>query len=154
MVAYGLILPRAVLAAPARGCLNIHASLLPRWRGAAPIQRAVMAGDAETGVCIMQMEAGLDTGPVLLREALPIGPRDTAGRLQERLSGLGARLIVTALGGLDGLTPVEQPEVGRDLCRQDRQGRGAGGLEPAGGGGGPADPRAFAVSGGVVRDRR
>jgi methionyl-tRNA formyltransferase len=112
VVAFGLILPRAVLAAPARGCLNIHASLLPRWRGAAPVQRAIMAGDAETGVCIMQMEAGLDTGPVLLREALPIGPRDTAGSLQERLSGLGARLIVTALGGMDGLTPVAQPELG------------------------------------------
>ncbi len=75
VVAYGLILPQAVLDAPRRGCLNIHASLLPRWRGAAPIHRAIMAGDAETGVCIMRMEAGLDTGPVLLRQAVPIGPR-------------------------------------------------------------------------------
>ena len=102
MAAYGLILPQAVLAAPARGCLNIHASLLPRWRGAAPIQRAMMAGDAETGVSIMAMEAGLDTGPVLLREALPIGPHDTGGSLHDRLAALGARLIVEALARLDG----------------------------------------------------
>ena len=79
VVAYGLILPQAVLDAPRYGCLNIHASLLPRWRGAAPIHRAIMAGDAETGICIMQMEAGLDTGPVLLREATPIGPEETTG---------------------------------------------------------------------------
>ena len=112
VVAYGLILPQAVLDAPARGCLNIHASLLPRWRGAAPIQRAIMAGDAETGVCIMQMEAGLDTGPVLLREALAIGSDDTAATLHDRLSALGARLIVTALERLDTLTPEPQPEAG------------------------------------------
>ena len=103
VVAYGLILPPAVLAAPARGCLNIHASLLPRWRGAAPIQRAVMAGDAVTGVSIMAMEAGLDTGPVLLSEAVPIGPRDTAGDLHDRLAALGARLVVEALERLDAL---------------------------------------------------
>jgi methionyl-tRNA formyltransferase len=90
VVAYGLILPQAVLDAPRHGCLNIHASLLPRWRGAAPIHRAIMAGDAETGVCIMQMEAGLDTGPVLLREALDIGPEETTGDLHDRLSALGA----------------------------------------------------------------
>ncbi|MFC4671204.1 methionyl-tRNA formyltransferase [Seohaeicola nanhaiensis] len=112
VVAYGLILPQAVLDAPARGCLNIHASLLPRWRGAAPIQRAIMAGDAETGVCIMQMEAGLDTGPVLLREALAIGADDTAAALHDRLSALGARLIVAALERLDTLTPEPQPEAG------------------------------------------
>ena len=112
VVAYGLILPQAVLDAPARGCLNIHASLLPRWRGAAPIQRAIMAGDAETGVCIMQMEAGLDTGPVLLRESLAIGPEDTAGDLHDRLAGLGAELIVAALAELDGLRPEAQPEAG------------------------------------------
>jgi methionyl-tRNA formyltransferase len=112
VVAYGLILPQAVLEAPAKGCLNIHASLLPRWRGAAPIQRAVLAGDAETGVCIMRMEAGLDTGPVLLREATPIGPEDTAGDLHDRLAALGARLIVTALDRLDALTPAPQPEAG------------------------------------------
>jgi methionyl-tRNA formyltransferase len=112
VVAYGLILPQAVLDAPARGCLNIHASLLPRWRGAAPIHRAVMAGDAETGVCIMRMEAGLDTGPVLLREALPIGPTDTTGDLHDRLSSLGARLVVEALERLDALVPEPQPEAG------------------------------------------
>ena len=112
VVAYGLILPQAVLDAPRHGCLNIHASLLPRWRGAAPIHRAIMAGDAETGVCIMQMEAGLDTGPVLLRESLAIGPEDTAGDLHDRLAGLGAELIVAALAELDGLRPEAQPEAG------------------------------------------
>ncbi|MCU0817518.1 MAG: methionyl-tRNA formyltransferase [Cypionkella sp.] len=112
VVAYGLILPQAVLDAPRQGCLNIHASLLPRWRGAAPIHRAIMAGDAETGVCIMQMEAGLDTGPVLLRETLPIGPEETTADLHDRLSALGARLILTALDRLPGLTPEPQPEEG------------------------------------------
>ncbi|WP_424933946.1 methionyl-tRNA formyltransferase [Amaricoccus macauensis] len=112
VVAYGLILPQAVLDATARGCFNIHASLLPRWRGAAPIQRAIMAGDAETGVCIMQMEAGLDTGPVLLREAVEIGPADTAGTLHDRLSELGARLIVDAIAQIDQLAPQVQPETG------------------------------------------
>ncbi len=102
VVAYGLILPPAILSAPAKGCLNIHASLLPRWRGAAPIQRAIMAGDSQTGICIMQMDAGLDTGPVLLRQALPINRDDTAADLQDRLAGLGASLI---LGALDALPP-------------------------------------------------
>lgn len=112
VVAYGLILPQAVLDAPARGCLNIHASLLPRWRGAAPIHRAIMAGDAETGVCIMQMEAGLDTGPVLLQEAVKIGAQETTGQLHDRLSSLGARLIVEVLARLDDLRAVPQPEAG------------------------------------------
>jgi methionyl-tRNA formyltransferase len=112
VVAYGLILPRPVLDAPALGCLNIHASLLPRWRGAAPIHRAVMAGDAETGVCIMRMDMGLDTGPVLLREAVPIGPEDTTGDLHDRLSALGARLILAALDRLPGLRAEPQPEAG------------------------------------------
>lgn len=112
VVAYGLILPQAVLDAPARGCLNIHASLLPRWRGAAPIHRAIMAGDAETGVCIMQMEAGLDTGPVLLREATPIGVTETTAQLHDRLSALGAAAVVRALEGVDDLTPQVQPEDG------------------------------------------
>lgn len=88
VVAYGLILPQAILDAPTHGCLNIHASLLPRWRGAAPIHRAIMAGDAETGICIMQMEAGLDTGPVLLRGATPIEDTDTTGGLHDRLSAM------------------------------------------------------------------
>ncbi|MDJ0993626.1 MAG: methionyl-tRNA formyltransferase [Dinoroseobacter sp.] len=112
VVAYGLILPQAILDAPARGCLNIHASLLPRWRGAAPIHRAIMAGDAETGVCIMQMEAGLDTGPVLLEARLPIGAEETTGGLHDRLSALGAEKIVEALSRLDDLVPVVQPEDG------------------------------------------
>ncbi|MGP6086972.1 methionyl-tRNA formyltransferase [Antarctobacter jejuensis] len=112
VVAYGLILTQAVLDAPKHGCLNIHASLLPRWRGAAPIHRAIMAGDAETGICIMQMEAGLDTGPVLLREATEIGAVETTGELHDRLSAMGARLIVDALDRLDSLTPEIQPEEG------------------------------------------
>ncbi|AXI45050.1 methionyl-tRNA formyltransferase [Sulfitobacter sp. SK012] len=108
VVAYGLILPQVVLNAPLRGCLNIHASLLPRWRGAAPIHRAIMSGDPQTGVCIMQMEAGLDTGPVLLREATDIAAEETTAQLHDRLSTMGAALIVTALGGLDGLSPEVQ----------------------------------------------
>ena len=112
VVAYGLILPQIILDAPARGCLNIHASLLPRGRGAAPIHRAIMAGDAQTGVCIMQMEAGLDTGPVLLREAFDIGAQETTAQLHDRLSDMGARLIVEALGQLDELVPQVQPEDG------------------------------------------
>ncbi|WP_281981630.1 methionyl-tRNA formyltransferase [Thalassorhabdomicrobium marinisediminis] len=112
VVAYGLILPQAVLDAPARGCLNIHASLLPRWRGAAPIHRAIMAGDAQTGVCIMQMDAGLDTGDVLLRREIDIAPRETTGDLHDRLATLGAEAIVDALARLDTLTPVPQAEDG------------------------------------------
>ena len=112
VVAYGLILPQAVLDAPTHGCLNIHASLLPRWRGAAPIHRAIMAGDRETGVAIMQMEAGLDTGPVLLSEAIPIEAHDTTGSLHDKLAHLGARLIIQALTDLDSLAPTPQPEHG------------------------------------------
>ncbi len=112
VVAYGLILPQAVLDAPKRGCLNIHASLLPRWRGAAPIHRAIMAGDMETGICIMQMDAGLDTGAVLLRRAIPIGAEETTGSLHDRLSALGAESIIEALERLDELTPEPQPELG------------------------------------------
>ena len=112
VVAYGLILPQAVLDAPRHGCLNIHASLLPRWRGAAPIQRAIMAGDAETGVCIMQMEVGLDTGPVLMRAATPITEADTSARLHDRLSQMGAELIVRTLARLADLAPEPQPDAG------------------------------------------
>ena len=112
VVAYGLILPQAVLDAPRLRCLNIHASLLPRWRGAAPIHRAIMAGDAETGVCIMQMEAGLDTGPVLLRQATTIGMDETTGELHDRLSAMGAGLILQALDQLDQLSPEVQPADG------------------------------------------
>ncbi|MHC0051884.1 methionyl-tRNA formyltransferase [Actibacterium sp. D379-3] len=112
VVAYGLILPQPVLDAPRFGCLNIHASLLPRWRGAAPIHRAIMAGDTQTGVCIMQMEAGLDTGPVLLRQATPIGDTETTAQLHDRLSAMGARLIVEALHRLPDLVPEAQPDTG------------------------------------------
>jgi len=112
VVAYGLLLPQAVLDAPRYGCLNIHASLLPRWRGAAPIQRAILAGDTETGVCIMQMEAGLDTGPVLLRSTTPLGPDDTAATVQARLAAIGAALIVQALEQLPELVPTAQPAEG------------------------------------------
>lgn len=111
VAAYGLILPLSVLEAPRHGCLNVHGSLLPRWRGAAPIQRAILAGDAETGVGIMQMEAGLDTGPVRLEDRTPIG-RKTAGELTEELSAMGARLMVTVLADLDGHPAVAQPEEG------------------------------------------
>ena len=103
VVAYGLILPQVVLDMPVRGCLNIHASLLPRWRGAAPIHRAIMAGDRETGICIMQMEAGLDTGPVLLRRETAIGPVETTAELHDRLSAMGAGTIIEALDQLDRL---------------------------------------------------
>ena len=114
VAAYGLILPRPVLDAPRHGCINIHASLLPRWRGAAPIQRAILAGDRETGVCIMRMEEGLDTGPVLLREAVPIGEETTAGALHDALAALGARLVVEALRGVAAgtLRAEPQPEAG------------------------------------------
>jgi len=112
VVAYGLLLPQPVLDAPRYGCLNIHASLLPRWRGAAPIHRAILAGDAETGICVMQMEAGLDTGPVLLREAIPIDAEETTGGLHDRLSNLGSQLICTALEQLFELKAVPQPEDG------------------------------------------
>ena len=108
VAAYGLILPQPMLDAPRRGCLNIHASLLPRWRGAGPIQAAVLAGDGETGVTIMQMEAGLDTGPMLLSETVPIGPRMTAADLHDTLSRLGARLVLRALA--ETPTPTPQPE--------------------------------------------
>ena len=121
-----------VLDAPAHGCLNIHASLLPRWRGAAPIHRAVMAGDAETGVCIMQMEAGLDTGPVLLREALPIGPDGhDRRRCMTGLAGAGRAADRRGAGAARrASTPQAAARSRRDLCRQDRQGRGAHRLDP------------------------
>ncbi|MGD1934907.1 MAG: methionyl-tRNA formyltransferase [Candidatus Phaeomarinobacter sp.] len=114
VAAYGLILPQAILDAPRLGCLNIHASLLPRWRGAAPIQRAIMAGDAETGVAIMQMEAGLDTGPVLLAERTQIDATETAGELHDRLSLIGGGLMVRALAALErgSLEATPQPEDG------------------------------------------
>ena len=98
VVAYGLILPRSILAIPRHGCWNVHASLLPRWRGAAPIQRAIEAGDTETGVCLMQMEAGLDTGPVMLSQQTPIGAEETGGQLHDRLAEMGAQVLADGLG--------------------------------------------------------
>lgn len=114
VVAYGLILPRAILDAPALGCLNLHASLLPRWRGAAPIQRAIMAGDAETGVMVMRMEEGLDTGPICLSEQTAIGDDETAGELHDRLAVTGGGLMVRALAALErkSLDCAPQPEEG------------------------------------------
>jgi methionyl-tRNA formyltransferase len=111
VVAYGLILPPPVLRAPRLGCLNIHASLLPRWRGAAPIHRAIMAGDAETGISIMQMDEGLDTGPVLMRQAIPIGAEETTSDLHGRLSALGAEMITRAVDNLP-LPATPQPAEG------------------------------------------
>ena len=111
VVAYGLLLPPKVLAMPTYGCWNVHASLLPRWRGAAPIQRAIEAGDAETGVCLMQMEQGLDTGPVLLSQATPIGADETGGQLHARLADLGAQVLGDGLALLRaGVRPVPQPQ--------------------------------------------
>jgi len=110
VVAYGLILPQPMLDAPRRGCLNIHASLLPRWRGAGPIQAAILAGDDQSGVTIMQMEAGLDTGPMLLGQSIPIGPATTAATLHDALADLGARLLLRALS--ENPTPIPQPETG------------------------------------------
>ncbi|MGY5942211.1 methionyl-tRNA formyltransferase [Stenotrophomonas forensis] len=111
VVAYGLILPKAVLAIPTHGCWNVHASLLPRWRGAAPIQRAIQAGDATTGVCLMQMEAGLDTGPVLLHQELPIAATDTGGQLHDKLAELGAQVLSDGLGLLRaGIKPIARPQ--------------------------------------------
>ncbi|MFC3532559.1 methionyl-tRNA formyltransferase [Vogesella facilis] len=112
VAAYGLLLPKAVLEMPARGCLNIHASLLPRWRGAAPIQRAILAGDAETGITIMQMDVGLDTGDMLSIHALPIAANDSATTLHDKLALLGAEAIVATLARLDACVPEPQPEAG------------------------------------------
>ncbi|MDR2877821.1 MAG: methionyl-tRNA formyltransferase [Chromatiales bacterium] len=110
VVAYGLILPPAVLAIPRHGCINVHASLLPRWRGAAPIQRALLAGDAGTGITIIRMDAGLDTGPMLLRVPIAIQPEDTAGMLHDRLALAGAGALVEALGGLVSGLISAQPQ--------------------------------------------
>ena len=123
VAAYGLILPAALLEVPRLGCWNIHASLLPRWRGAAPIQRAILAGDAQTGITIMQMDAGLDTGPMLLARATPIADRETAGELHDRLAALGAEAIVAALREheADRLAPRPQPGEGATYAPKIRK---------------------------------
>jgi methionyl-tRNA formyltransferase len=120
VAAYGLILPPGILAAPRLGCLNLHASLLPRWRGAAPIQRAILAGDAQTGVTVMRMDEGLDTGATVLAEAIPITVTTTAAQLHDRLAEIGARLMVDALDGLRSgrLVPVPQPDAGVTHARK------------------------------------
>ena len=120
VVAYGLILPKPILEAFPLGAFNLHASLLPRWRGAAPINRAIMAGDAETGVMVMKMEEGLDTGPIAMAERVPIGPDATAGDLHDRLARLGADLMVRALGALErgSLTLTPQPQAGVTYARK------------------------------------
>ena len=127
VAAYGLILPKAVLAAPRLGCLNVHASLLPRWRGAAPIQRAILAGDRETGITIMQMDEGLDTGAMLAKEAVPITPRTTAQQLHDRLAALGARLLVETLAGvaLGRVAPRPQPAAGATYAKKLKREEGA-----------------------------
>lgn len=116
VVAYGLILPPAILELPRLGALNVHGSLLPRWRGAAPVERALMAGDAETGVCIMQMDAGLDTGPVFLACPEPIRPDDTAGSLRERLAARGAEALVTVVAALEAGTARARPQAEQGAC--------------------------------------
>ena len=125
VVAYGLLLPPAVLALPDRGCINVHASLLPRWRGAAPIQRALLAGDDETGITIMQMDAGLDTGAILLQKALAIAPGDTTGTLHDRLGALGAKLLLQALAS----RPAPRPQDSAGATYAARIGKEEAGID-------------------------
>jgi len=129
VVAYGLILPSAILAAPRLGCLNLHASLLPRWRGAAPIQRAILAGDPETGVTVMQMAEGLDSGPILLQRAVPIGRATTAATLHDELAALGADLLVAALAGLAAGTLAGRPQDEAAARYADKLARAEGRLD-------------------------
>ena len=126
VAAYGLILPKAMIEAPRLGCLNVHASLLPRWRGAAPIERALIAGDRETGITIMRMDEGLDTGPILLAEPIAIGPRTTAAELYEAIAARGAALVLDALDGLaqGRLLPRPQPQDGMTYARKIRREEG------------------------------
>jgi methionyl-tRNA formyltransferase len=123
VVAYGLLLPKNVLETPRLGCVNIHASLLPRWRGAAPIQRAIQAGDAESGVTIMQMDVGLDTGPMLLERVTPLAPRETAATLHDRLAALGAEAVIEAIDAIAAstATPREQPKEGATYAAKIRK---------------------------------
>jgi len=135
VVAYGLILPKRVLEAPRHGCLNLHASALPRWRGAAPIQRAIMAGDGETAATVMRMDVGLDTGPICLEERVPIGPDMTAGELHDFLAGRGARLMVRALANLERGTLQCQPQPAEGVTYAAKIGKDEGRIDfrrPAG----------------------
>ncbi len=156
VVAYGLILPKPILEAPRLGCFNVHASLLPRWRGAAPINRAVMAGDEESGVTIMQMDEGLDTGAMAMAERIAIGADMTAGDLHDALARLGADLMLRALAAMErgSLTLTPQPAAGRHLRRQNRQGRDPHRLEQAVARGAQPHPRPVAISRRLVRSRR
>ena len=129
VAAYGLILPPPILDAPRYGCINIHASLLPRWRGAAPIERALLAGDAETGITVMAMDEGLDTGPELAKEAVPIGPHTTSVELRDRLATLGARMIVDALTGLADGTLAARPQAEEGACYAAKLARDEGRID-------------------------
>ena len=153
VVAYGLILPKPILDAPRLGCFNLHGSLLPRWRGAAPIQRAIMAGDAETGVMVMRMEEGLDTGPVLMAERVAIG-RKTYGDLHDELARLGADLMARAMAALERGTIAEHRAAGRrrDLREENPQGRNAHRLDETEPRNRLPDPRPVARAGRVVRN--
>ena len=154
VVAYGMILPQAILDAPKFGCFNLHGSLLPRWRGAAPINRAIMAGDAESGVMVMKMDAGLDTGDVAMAERLAITDAMTAADLHDALAPLGADLMVRAMGALERgkLQLTKQSDEGVTYASQNRQGRGADRLGQAGARCAAPYSRPVAVSRCVVRD--
>jgi methionyl-tRNA formyltransferase len=154
VVAYGLLLPRPILEAPKLGCINLHGSLLPRWRGAAPIQRSIMACDSETGVMAMKMEEGLDTGPVLMAEHIAIG-RKTYGELHDALARLGADLMGRTLGALErgAVEPMPQPARGRHLREKNRQIRNAHRLDTAGGCARLHDPRTVTCAGRLVRSQ-
>ena len=156
VAAYGLILPKAVLQMPRQGCLNIHASLLPRWRGAAPIQRAILAGDAETGITIMQMDEGLDTGDMLLKRICPIEPDDTAQTLHDKLAELGAQAIIEALQKMEQRQAASGTarHATSDLCRQIDQERSATGLESGCDATGTRGTRIFSVSDSICIIRR
>ncbi len=156
VAAYGLILPQWVLDIPTFGCFNIHASLLPRWRGAAPIHRAIEAGDTETGVTIMQMDAGLDTGDMLFMHSVPITGGDTTATLHDRLADLGGKLMVLALNQAAAGHAEARPAAcrGGDLCAQDRKGRKRRGLGTAGRDDRATHPRVRPLSGGQQRAER
>ena len=149
VAAYGLLLPSRVLEAPRLGCVNIHASLLPRWRGAAPIQRAILAGDTETGITIMQMDEGLDTGPMLHTLACPVDPRETGGSLHDKLAELGARALMEALPGIaaQSIVPAKQAEADACYARKLEKSEARLGLDPQRRGAGPPGPGLQSLAG-------